>query len=137
MKRVVLDSNIYVSALNFGGQPMRVLDMAIASKIEVAISPPLLTEVMRVLRDKFAWAENELTDAQALVRSITTSVTSTQTLDVVKADPDDNRVLECAVTAASEAIVIGDSDLLRLRSYGEIKIVKAAEFVEQLQGLGR
>ena len=122
MKRVVLDSNIYISALNFGGQPLRMVDMAIAGEIEVAISQPLLAEVVRVLRDKFGWAHNEVEDAQALIRSITMSVVPTQTLDVVKADPDDNRVLECAVTAASDVIVTGDTDLLSLRNYGDIDL---------------
>ena len=137
MTRVVLDSNIFISALNFGGQPMRVLDMAIAREIDVAISQPLLAEVMRVLRDKFGWAENELADAQAFIRGIAKWVTPTQTLDAVKADPDDNRVLECAVTAPSEVIVTGDRDLLRLKSYGDITIMKAAEFVERSQRPGR
>jgi predicted nucleic acid-binding protein len=50
-------------------------------------------------------------------------------LDVVKDDPDDNRIVECAVSSGSEYLVTGDKDLLRLRVYDAIRIVKVAEFL--------
>jgi predicted nucleic acid-binding protein len=53
-------------------------------------------------------------------------------LEVVKDDPDDDRILECAVTAGSDFIVTGDKDLLRLGRYDSIKILTVADFLEQL-----
>jgi predicted nucleic acid-binding protein len=49
-------------------------------------------------------------------------------LDVIKADPDDDRIPECAVTAGADFIITGDKDLLRLKSYDSISIVTPSEF---------
>ena len=48
MRSVTLDSNVYISALQFGGKPMQLLDMAINGEIEIAVSQPIITEVGRV-----------------------------------------------------------------------------------------
>ena len=55
MYRITLDSNIYVSALNFGGAPIRVLGMARAGIVQIDISSAILNETFGVLRDKFHW----------------------------------------------------------------------------------
>lgn len=52
-----------------------------------------------------------------------------ETLDVIKHDPQDNRILECAQASGSEFIVSGDKDLLRLATFGGARVVKAAEFL--------
>jgi predicted nucleic acid-binding protein len=64
-------------------------------------------------------------------RIFTRRVSSTETLDVVKADPDDNRILECAVAAGSDVIVTGDAHLLQLGAYRGISIMKVADFLGQ------
>jgi predicted nucleic acid-binding protein len=51
--RVTADSNIYVSALQFGGKPQRLLELAIKGEIELAISPAILEELVTVFHDKF------------------------------------------------------------------------------------
>ncbi len=53
MNLITLDSNVYLSALVFGGKPKRVLEMAIESEIEVAVSDPIINEVRRHLAGKF------------------------------------------------------------------------------------
>jgi uncharacterized protein len=57
VKRVTVDSNIYLSALVFGGKPKRILEMAIEGEIEVAVSDPIIEEVQRHLLGKFGWSE--------------------------------------------------------------------------------
>ena len=52
-----------------------------------------------------------------------------QRLDIIKEDPDDNRILECAVEAKSDFIVSSDKDLLRLGNYGNVRMVTAKEFM--------
>jgi predicted nucleic acid-binding protein len=52
------------------------------------------------------------------------------TLQVVERDPDDDRVLECAVTGKADVIVTGDLDLLSLREYEGISIIQVAEFLD-------
>jgi predicted nucleic acid-binding protein len=55
-------------------------------------------------------------------------------LDVIKEDPDDDRILECAVSAGSEFIVTGDKDLLRLGRYDSIRILTVSEFLDLPRG---
>ena len=64
------------------------------------------------------------------VAGVANRVTPAQTLDVIEEDPDDNRILECAIEAGSDYIVTSDKDLLRLGEYGQIKIVTAAAFLK-------
>jgi predicted nucleic acid-binding protein len=68
---------------------------------------------------------------RAEVATFTKRVSSAETLDVVKADPDDNRILECAVGAGSDVIVTGDAHLLQLGAHRDIKIMKVADFLGQ------
>jgi putative PIN family toxin of toxin-antitoxin system len=129
---IVLDTNIYISALNFHrGKPHQLLQMAIAGHIEVAISDAILQEVQGVLRKKFHAMEEDVREADALISACTTRVTPTQTVAVVTEDPDDDRILECAVAAGADAIVTGDDDLLRRGEYQGIRIMTVAQFLER------
>jgi predicted nucleic acid-binding protein len=55
-------------------------------------------------------------------------------LDIIKEDPPDNRILECAVAAGSDLIVTGDKDLLRLKTYDSIGIVTVSDFLDLEKG---
>ena len=123
------DTNVYVSALAFGGKPLRILEMAAQGLIRLSISDAILGETIRVLGDKFQWEKAALREADATIRSVAEIVTPTLVVDVVKTDPPDNRVLECAAEAKSNYIVSGDRDLLKLGNFGGIPIVRVAEFL--------
>jgi putative PIN family toxin of toxin-antitoxin system len=126
---VTADSNIYISALVFAGRPLQFLDAARAGVIRLAVSDALLAEIYRILRDKFRWPPEDLAEAATDLADFTVRVSPTQTIDAVPEDPDDNRVLECAVEAGSQFIVTGDAALLRLAQYGGIQIVRVADFM--------
>jgi putative PIN family toxin of toxin-antitoxin system len=131
---VTADTNIYVSALVFAGVPRQFLNEVVAGRFHLAISDAILNELRGVLRDKFAWTETQIAETLSLLAGCTTLVHPTQTLDVVPDDPDDNRVVECAVAAGSRFIVTGDGDLLRLGSYGNIRILQVADFLKLVEG---
>lgn len=126
--RVTLDTNIYVSALQFGGKPMQLLQLGLEGELDIAISQPILDETLRVLREKFGWSDDDLRDAEAGISAATCRVASTETLDVVKADPTDNRVVECAVASSSETIVSGDRHLLALGQFRGISVLRVGDF---------
>ena len=86
----------------FGGKPKRVLEMAIDGEIEVAVSDPIIQEVRRHLLGKFGWLGPRAAEVVESIGEFTKHVTPTETIDTVPSDPDDNRVLECAVTAGSD-----------------------------------
>lgn len=123
------DSNIYVSALQFGGVPQQFLNAARVGAFKLAISEALMAEIRGVLQEKFHWSDEMLGEAIAGLRDFTQLVRPTQTLSVIKEDPDDDRVLECAMASDSQFIISGDKHLLRLAQYGSIRILKVAEFL--------
>ena len=134
MLNVTLDTSVYVGALNSGGFGSRLFTLAQTGVIRIDISDAILDETIRVLRDKFGWDGYRLHDARLRIASFTNRVTPAQTLDVIKEDPPDNRILECAVEAGSDYIVTWDKDLLRLGSYGNIRIIRAADFLQREVG---
>jgi putative PIN family toxin of toxin-antitoxin system len=130
---VTADTNIYISGLIFGGLPRQFLKAAEAGRFRLAISGALMEELYGTLRAKFAWADDQIEETAALLANCTIRVEPAERLDVIREDPDDNQVLECAVAAGSRFIASGDGDLLRLGSYAGIRILKVAEFLELLQ----
>ncbi len=104
---------------------------ATEGKVEVAISQPILDEVLRILRDKFARSSEQLSEAEERIRSFTHMVARVDTLNVITEDPPDNRILECAVASGSHTIVTGDKDLLRVGIFQGIRIVPPSEFLQQ------
>jgi putative PIN family toxin of toxin-antitoxin system len=137
VNRVTLDSNVYLSGFVFGGKPKRVLEMAIDGEIDVAVSDPIIQEVRRHLLGKFGWSEPRAAEAIESIVELAVHVTPTETIDTIPTDPDDNRVLECAVSAGSQTIVTGDDDLLRLVGFRGIEIVTVANFLTRFSRSGR
>jgi len=125
-----------LSALNFAGKPQELLELARAGKIELAISNAIITEISRILYNKFAWDRADVAEAVDIILGFTRYVHPNLTLNVVHADPDDNRVLECAVHAGSGVIVTGDTDLLMLRKFEDIQIQSVADFLVAFRASG-
>jgi putative PIN family toxin of toxin-antitoxin system len=126
---VTADSNIYISALNFGGPPDRLLDMARAGDIELHISDDILGEVLRVLRDKFRWTDEALALAKDRIGDFTKTIQPGQAVQIVTADPTDNKILECALAGKSDYIVTGDRHLLDLGQFEGKRIIKTTDFL--------
>ena len=136
MIRVTADSNIYISALHFGGPPDKFLDLARSGIIELTISDDILAEVARVLRDKFGWSREAVSMAQARIADFTVRVAPTQKLDAVRKDPAHNRILECAVEGKSEYLVTRDHHLLKLKSFGGAQMIKVVDFLDVVRAAG-
>ena len=137
MPSVTADSNIWVSAFGYGGKPRRLIEMADAGEIRVDISEFIVEEVLRTLRDKFKWSAESLQEAADQMKAIARNVAPSRTVDVLKEDHTDNRILECAVQAKSDYLVTGDSGLLSLGSFEDIPIVKVADFLEIVSRWGK
>ena len=139
MPSVTADSNIWVWAFGYGGKPRRLIEMADAGEIRVDISEFIIDEVLRTLRDKFEWSAERLQEAADQMKAIPRKVAPSRIVDVLKEDPADNGILECAAEAKSDNVVTGDSGLLSLGSFEDIPIVKVADFLEIIsrEGKGR
>jgi putative PIN family toxin of toxin-antitoxin system len=129
---VVLDSNVFISALVFGGRPREILDLAVKGLIEVAISDDILEEVKGVLGGKkFQYPKRIVRALMREIEDLTELVEPREKIAAVREDPEDNRVLECAVESGADVIVSGGSHLLALQSFGRIKIMSPDEFLRR------
>lgn len=97
--RVVIDSNVYVSAIVFGGTPRSVLTLAELGRFEIFTSAPIRQEVERTLEQKFEWPREKIDRACKPLWEIARDVAPGRTLAVTD-DRDDNRIVECAVAAS-------------------------------------
>ena len=130
MRRVVFDTNVWVSGIAFEGEVRRVILGAMESQIYLAISPALLEELERVLlRRKFGYEPAMVSAILSEVQTLAHLVHPKQIIHAIKDDPADNRVLECALESRAEFIVSGDNHLLKLGSYMGIKIVSPKVFL--------
>ena len=125
-----LDTSVYIRALHFGGPATVIIGHARAGNLRIDISHAIVAETIRVLRDKFQWDGYSLQDARAKLLALGNYVSPIDTLHVVKEDPDDDRILECADAAKSDFIVSEDKDLLRLGRFGLARIVSVRDFID-------
>lgn len=135
MKKVVLDTNTLISGLLWDGNEARVIEKAENKEIKLFISPELIEELEGVLkREKFCkrleGKEYTVDKAVSKIALIATLIKPTHKINVIKEDSEDNRVLECAVSAKVDVIISGDSHLLDLKDYSGIDIITASEFIK-------
>lgn len=136
MLRVVLDTNVYVSAFAFGGVPLDVVRLAIRGEIAVFLSPPILREVEGVFLHKFRWPRPRVARLLRAIRAFARSVSPSERIHVLEDDAD-NRILECARSARAHVIVTGDRPLRRLEAFHHARILHPREFLGIYRSLGR
>ena len=137
MVRVVLDANVVVSSVLIQlGNPAIILKMLISGEIQNSTTPEIIDEIKDVLeRPRISKRINPL-DQEFILHAFeefSEKINPGITFAEVKDDPDDNKILECAVAAAAEYIISGDNHLLKPREFRGIKIVNPAEFVAFLR----
>ncbi|MCL4473339.1 MAG: putative toxin-antitoxin system toxin component, PIN family [Actinobacteria bacterium] len=130
MNKAVFDTNVYISALGFGGIPEQLLELATGPgrQFRLYTSHDILKEIMKVLgSDKFNFAKEEIADAISVIDDAADVVSPTSRLNIIK-HVADNRILECAVKAKADYIVSGDKHLLGLKEYKRISSITPAQF---------
>ena len=131
MKRVVFDTNVWISGMVFGGEVQKVLQAAIEGRVLSIISMELLQELEAVLKSrKFNFPPEAISTVLYEVQTLAIMVHPKLKLNVIKSDPSDNRVLECAIAGKPDWIVSGDSDLLGLKKIRGIKIYSPRDFLD-------
>jgi len=128
---VVIDTNVIISSIVFGGKPKQILKLVQESKINAITSPILLAELLEVLVKKFHFTTDKIILVNELVKENFILVYPNETVDVVN-DEDDNRVLEAAIKGKCSYILTGDRDLLDLITFEKIIITTPGEFLKNL-----
>lgn len=135
--RLVLDTNVVVSALVFGGTPLRLLQAAADGQALLFTSPVLLAELRDVLArphlaGPLAGKRSTVDQAIASYGELALHVSPPFAPRAVERDPGDDHVIACALAARADAIVSGDRDLLDLGQYQGIAILAAADALARL-----
>ena len=131
--RVVLDSNVIVSGLNFPGNERMVLELALRGRFQLFLSWFILGEVSGVLTRKFGWDQERALRAVSALQNAATIVDPPRLAEVIEGGHADNRVLECAAAANADYLVTGDRrHLLPIGEYRGARIVNAPRFLSML-----
>lgn len=126
-KKIVIDTNVLISAFGWRGIPQLVLNTVIEGESELLMSTEQLEEVKGVLERLHITAPEEKVE---LLQKISTPVHLSKQLHVIHEDPADNIILETAVNGEARFLISGDRHLLQLREYQGIIICTPREFLE-------
>lgn len=137
--RVVLDVNVLISAvISPLGAPGRVLRFWEQDKFEIATSPPILSELERVIRYpkvqvKYKIPAEFVQQFLSMIQGGAIVIEPLIELTTIKEDPSDNRYLECAIASEFSYIITGDKHLLDLNTFEGIQILSPAAFLALLE----
>lgn len=129
--KIVLDTNVLVSGIFFGGLPGRIIDAWKERRVSVVLSPEIVDEYRRVGEELEArYGTLVFGPILALLLGHSEMAEAPGLEEAVSRDPDDDKFLACALAGGVPVIVSGDNDLLSLGSWREIQIVTPRAFVE-------
>ena len=132
--RVVVDTNVFLSGVFFGGVPGRILEAWQAGHLTLVLSPAILAEYHRagaVLAARYARIEGALDPLLALIAQSVTMVDAPELPAAVSADPDDDKFLACAIASRTPVIVSGDKHLLRVSGWSGIEVLTPRQVIER------
>lgn len=95
--KVVIDTNVFISAFVFGGKPLEIIRLLLKGEIEVYVSPFIVNEIVRIFREKFDWEESRIEKILDIIRTRATEVYPNFRVSVISGKDDDNHILECAL----------------------------------------
>ena len=132
MKRVVLDTNVFISGIFWKGLPREIIDLGRDREIEIITSNEIVDEVRDKLISKFLLSEEEadffIFDILTYSRVFEISLR----VKVIKDDPEDDKFIECAISCGAKYIVSGDHHLVDLSFYKGVQILKPDQFLSKI-----
>ena len=127
--KVTVDTNFLISATQWDYSiAHKLLKKLILSDAKIFTTQDILDETVEVLERDFEYSKNEAKNIIGKILLFAKLVEPKQKVDIVKDDPDDNKVIECAIESSSDYIVTYDRHLLKLKEYKGIKIITPEEF---------
>lgn len=138
MVKVVLDTNVIISAILFGGKPQQILELIFTSQAKGFLSRFIIAEVCGVLRKKFNFSQPKIDQIEELLVDSFEIIEPDFSLNLIKGQSNDNRILESAVAARADFLISGDTKhILPLRKVKGVKVVSPDEFLKQRQPFNR
>ena len=133
--KLVLDTNVWLSGIFWEGEASKIIEKAEKKNIQILISENILSEIVDVLNKESKFQKYILNlklsieEILRAVLSISNLIETKAKLDIIKADPKDNIILEAALDGKVDYIVSYDSHLLNMIEFRGIKIISPGEFL--------
>ncbi|MCL4360329.1 putative toxin-antitoxin system toxin component, PIN family [Patescibacteria group bacterium] len=131
--KVVLDTNILISAVGFGGKPHTIFELTLNDQLTAVTSPILLAELADVVSKRFSVLAITFKDIDREIRKKFQIVEPQKSVHLA-GDESDNRVLEAGEAGNSQFIITGDQHLLKIKKYKDMLLLDPAEFIQIFLG---
>ena len=129
--KLVLDTNVFISAFYWGGNPQRIIDRIIEGTDELYISNEILNEIASVMgRPKFKSTPEVIEKYIRAIEKIGKKVFVTGKIKGICRDKDDDDKIECGILSGADYLITGDDDLLILGNFQHIKIATVNEYLQ-------
>ena len=129
--KIVVDTNVIISGVFFGGAPGEVLKAIISSKVTACATAGIVDEYMEIVDEMISGKQGTLNRNILMPLICSLEMIEPKTHLEISRDPDDDKFIECAKDADALYIVSGDKDLLVVEEYDGIQIITAKEFCER------
>ncbi len=129
--KIVVDTNVVISGIFFGGNPRKIVEAVAAGSIDAYATTEIIDEYTEIIDSMIERKQGRIN--QSILSPLFSAMKIIETgtnIDVCR-DPDDNKFIECAVDAKALYIVSGDNDLLDIKEYDGIRIITAKEFCDE------
>lgn len=129
--RIVVDTNVVISGVFFGGMPSKVLIAIASGKVKACATSEIIDEYNEIIEEMILRKQGHL--KKDIINPLIASMEIIERKSIIKLsrDPDDDKFLECAKDGKALYIVSGDKDLLTIENYEGIEIITAKEFCEK------
>ena len=122
--RIVLDTNVFIAAALKSGLAREIIELANKRHFfSLITSEEILSELRQKLLSKFDHSEANVDIYVAKIRRTFEIVKIKEKLSIIKRDPDDNKILECAISGRADLIISADQDLIKLKKFRGVGIV--------------
>lgn len=130
-KKVVLDTNVFVSALGWKGTSREIFKDCIEGSLELFISAEIFDEIKRVLHyPKFKFSQDEISEFLDQILEVGNFVETKVKIEIIKDDPSDNKFLECAATVNADCVISRDPHILKIKAFEGIKLMSPEDFTK-------
>ena len=135
---ITVDTNVLISATFWSGDSNKIIELVENGKLTLVLSKEIVQEFSEVLnyeeiQNKIKNKNLEMKYSLHKIISLSKIVDAKEKLDFVKEDPDDNKLLECAIEGNADYIITNDKHLLKLKEYKGISIIKPEDFLKLIR----
>ena len=129
--RIVVDTNVVISGMFFGGNPRKIIESIVDGDIAAFATTEIIDEYMEIIESMIERKQGSFNQRVFSPLFSALNIINSETKIEISRDPDDDKFIECAVDAKALYIVSGDKDLLDISEYKDIQIITAKEFCDK------